>query len=165
MHVRFARRPGWVGAVLSVLLLSSLGCSLGGATGAAATTAPSQGRSATPTPQAGQSAAPGSCTNPLYPVVQGATYSYQTTSTLGGSTYTKTISAVRPDGFTVVEDFKIGKTVTREWKCTSEGLVSLAPVGGSSASVTSQSTNITLDTTANTGVTFPTAVSPGQTWT
>lgn len=165
MSAPTTRDSRWVGAVLSVLILSSLACSLGGPTGAVATTAPSQGSSATPTPQAGQPAAPGSCTNPLYPVVQGAAYSYQTTSTLGGSTYTKTISAVRPDGFTVFEDFKIGKTETKEWKCTTGGLVSLAPVGGSSASVSSQSSKITLKTATETGVTLPSSISAGQTWT
>lgn len=70
-------------------------------------------------------------------MVQGATYNYKTTSSLGGSSYTKTITAVRPDGFTVTEQFPNSTNLTKEWGCTSDGPVSLAPIGGDSATVAS----------------------------
>jgi hypothetical protein len=98
-------------------------------------------------------------------VVQGATYNYKTTSTLGGSSYTRTVSDVAADGFTVTEAFANNKTLTKKWGCTSAGLVSLSPVTGDSASVNSDTTKTTIDTTTNTGVTLPTTITPGQTWT
>ncbi len=166
MSVRKTRTQAGL-AVLVMLITASLACSLGtSSTAPTADSGQSNSSSPTDTPAAQQAgSAPGSCKNPLYPVVEGATYSYTTTSQLGGTSYTKTVSAVQSDGFTVTEVFKTGTTQTREWKCTADGLVSLAPVGGSSDTVTSPSTNVTLSSTTNTGVTFPTAVTQGQTWT
>lgn len=158
------------GFLLSLTVFSGLALALAACGGsptplpstAGPSTEPAVVPSETPAVQASASSL---CSNALYPVVQGATYSYNTTSSLGGGAYVKTITSVRSDGFTVTEEFNTSVKVTNEWSCAADGLVSLTPVSGSSASVNTQSMATDVKTTGHTGVTLPTHIAPGSTWT
>jgi hypothetical protein len=102
----------------------------------------------------------GQCANPYYPVREGATWSYQGTSSLTEPyTFTDTISSVRADGFTLTTEFD-GLTRTQEWACKPEGILAIEMGGG----LTTSQTNLTVETQSASGVTFPAEIEAGDTW-
>ena len=112
-----------------------------------------------------QNAAADLCANSLVPVKQGATWTYKNTGVTSNTmTGTATISAVRPDGFTVSTNID-GMAASHEWKCTGAGM-------SSPTLSTIQTTfdtplpgiNGYINTYDPTGVMLPANPQQGQTW-
>lgn len=100
------------------------------------------------------------CDNPYYPVREGSTWNYQSTSTVADNySFTDTITSVREDGYTLTSEFE-GLTRTQEWSCTPEGLVALEMGGGLSTA----GSNLVIESQSASGVTYPTEMNPGDTW-
>lgn len=107
----------------------------------------------------------GLCSNAYYPVVLGATWTYNVSGApTGDFTYTDTITDVRADGFTLTSSFPDGLTRTQEWACTPDGLVALEFGGGSAAALSGSGMTMTLNTTNVTGVTLPSDLAVGSSW-
>ena len=124
------------------------------------TAAPPTATVAGTTPTAEQ----GLCTNPYYPVHQGATWTYKSTGGPGGEySFTDTISSVRQDGFTL--STQIGDiTRSQEWTCSEQGLTALQLGGAPAAMLNSQNIQLNLNVSNITGVTFPSQINPGDQW-
>ncbi len=106
----------------------------------------------------------GTCANALYPVVQGATWTYTVNGGPNGSfTYTDTITEVRADGFTVTSQFS-DVSRTQEWKCTPDGLLALSVDGGNAAGLSTQGLKADFTTSGATGITLPSTVPSGMKW-
>lgn len=148
---------------LTLLLLSSLACSLGKQPPAAPVEPPSQppASAVPPTPTA---AATTQCQNPYYyPVVEGASWNYQLSDASGSnSTFTRTITAVREDGFDEQDVFSVGTTRQGSWACQNGNLTALTPTFGASVSATDMQFNFTIE--SNSGISFPANPQPGQGW-
>lgn len=116
-----------------------------------------------PTPQ---TASGGLCDNILFPIKQGASWTYLNTGSPSGDfTYTDTITELRTDGFTLTSQFT-GLTRTQEWQCTPEGLKALQLGGaGSAANISTQGTSAEFTTKEVTGISLPKEVTPGLQWT
>jgi hypothetical protein len=114
--------------------------------------------SATPTPTVT------ACTNPYYPVVEGAQWTYSLSGITSGS-FKHSIIAVRPDGFTDQDVFDSGATRTGEWKCEDGALSALSPAESLSAMIQTEGMTASYTTTSSTGVTLPAIITPGTAWT
>lgn len=153
--------------VLALLVAGSLaGCTMGAAAPTAAPTLPpTRAPTEPPTPEA--SATPesrGGCDNPLFPVVNGATWTYAGTGGPAGAySYTDTITDVRADGFTITSKFDDNLTKAQEWACKPEGLVALQLPGGAAA-ITTKQFQATFETSNVQGVTIPASVAAGDKW-
>lgn len=131
------------------------------------TTAPESGGQAEateeappPATEAPSNGGTGPCANPYYPVREGATWSYQGTSSLTEPyTFTDSITSLRADGFTLTTEFD-GLTRTQEWACKPEGILAIEMGGG----LTTSQTNLTVETQSASGVTFPAEINAGDTW-
>lgn len=149
---------GW-----SFVLIILIGCSLGTAAPTAtqqpaSTQAPTVAATEPPT---NTSNTAGQCENQYYPVREGATWSYASTGgPTGPYSYTDSIGAVRPDGYTLTSQFK-DLTRTQEWACKPEGLVALQ-LGG--AALVAQKIKLQIDTQNASGVSFPTRINTGDAW-
>lgn len=99
----------------------------------------------------------GLCANPYYPVAPGASYTYKVTGT-HPRIQTHTITGISEDGFTekVVQVFA---TTTYEWICLPEGLVNTRE-----GVMITDTDNVQTSSEVN-GVTIPTSISIGDTWT
>ena len=108
----------------------------------------------------------GSCANPLWPVVSGAYWSYESNdSVLGQYTFTSTVTEVGTDGFGLTNEYSTGVTAAQAWQCQAGNLISLSVGGGTAATLsTDNGTNAHTETTGNSGVTLPALVSPGDAW-
>lgn len=104
----------------------------------------------------------GQCQNPYYPIVQGASRQYQLSGTTSG-TFTRTITAVRADGFDDQDVFSAGTTRTGSYACQNGNLVSLTPSSGPTVSTAEMQANFTIE--SNEGISLPANPQPGQTWT
>ena len=101
------------------------------------------------------------CSNAYYPVQEDSTWSYKSTgSPAGDYSYTDTVTAVRPDGFTLTSKFD-KLTRTQEWSCKPEGLVALQ-LGG--AALNSQNVKMDVQTQNVSGVTYPKEINSGDEW-
>jgi len=125
----------------------------------AAALAPSAG-----TPENDNPAAGGPCANPLYPVVEGATWTYKFSNAALGE-FTRSIIQVSADGFNDQDVFTLGVTRKGEWKCNNGALTALQPSGNPSASVQGEDISADFKTTSWDGVTLPAALKAGDTWT
>src|SRR5688572_14987634 len=106
----------------------------------------------------------GLCANAYYPVREGATWSYKSTSGPAGDfSFTDTITSVREDGFTLTTQFD-DVTRTQEWACRPEGLVALQLGGPSAATITTQDVKLNLTVNNVSGVTFPSEITTGNEW-
>lgn len=105
------------------------------------------------------------CDNPLYPVSQGASWTYLSTGSPSGDfSYTDTIVEVRADGFTLSTEFT-GLVRTQEWDCEPGGLKALEMSGtGAAASISTQGTTAGFTSSDVTGVTLPKEITPGMQW-
>ncbi len=154
---------------LTVLLLAALACSFpasGGEQPVEWGSPPPTGNDqpTIPSPQPPVQRNP--CDNPYFPVKQGATWNYTSTSESSGTfTYTDTVTSVRADGFTLTGQIG-GVNRTQEWSCKPEGLLALQLGGaGPSAAVTASGVNAQLTTSNVQGVTIPADPQPGAQWT
>ena len=147
--------------ICSVFLLISLAaCSASNSQTTPTAEPPTQGTSPQPT-----SSVSGLCSNPLYPVIQGATWTYSNTGSPAGSfTYTDTITSVRPDGFTLTTQFT-DLTRTQEWACKQEGLQALQLGGANSAAITTQGLSAEFTSSNVTGITLPANITSAMQWT
>jgi hypothetical protein len=118
---------------------------------------------ATPGAQAGG----GLCENQYQPVVEGAAYSRRSTSSLGGSSYTATITNVTPSGFNLERSGTLASgrtyTSTEVWKCTEEGLAQFL-TEDLAAVYTGANGSVTVTMISNEGVTLPKSIQPGDDW-
>jgi hypothetical protein len=123
----------------------------------------------TPEPTPTETAQPqvedlGPCSNPLYPVKPGATWTYKSAGSLSGDySFTDTITALRDDGFTLTSQFE-NLSIAQEWACKPEGLASLTFGGGIAAGISTSGVKMDLTTTNVQGVILPKAVNPGDQW-
>ncbi len=105
----------------------------------------------------------GACQNVYYPVVQGASWQYQL-SGVTNDTFTRTISAVRADGFDDQDTFSAGTTRTASWACQDGNIIALTPSSeGPTVSAADMQFDFTVE--SNDGISFPANPQPGQTWT
>jgi hypothetical protein len=147
---------------LSLLLLLFLAACAGGQ---ADTGGDQQGGLQEPPTEEPTAEPPSLCSNEYYPVVEGASWTYNVTGApTGDYTFTDTITEVRADGFTLTSSFPDGLTRTQEWSCTSEGLVSLDFGGGAAAGLTGSGIDAVFTTSDVTGVTLPADLAVGSTW-
>jgi len=100
----------------------------------------------------------GPCGNPYYPVAEGISHTYKSSS----GTITSTITSVHDAGFTVTHNIA-GSTQIHEWECSPEGLVDLSNPIGDELKVIGEGITITGKGSA-TGVTIPASISAGDTW-
>jgi hypothetical protein len=106
----------------------------------------------------------GLCSNPLYPVETGATWTYNSTGSLSGNfSFTDTITEVREDGFTL-ESRLDGSTLTQEWACRPEGLASLTFGAGATGGLSTSGVQMNLTTTDVQGVILPKTIGVGDQW-
>ena len=106
----------------------------------------------------------GLCANEYYPVSNGASWSYQgTSSETEDYVFSNTITAVRDDGFTVTVEFD-EVTLVQEWSCTSDGILALDMGGGAAGTLTTDNVNLIMDTQNSSGITYPKEITPGKTW-
>lgn len=102
----------------------------------------------------------GLCANAYYPVREGATWGYSSTSSAAPSySYTDTITSVYANSFTLTSQYD-NLTRTQEWSCTDEGISAVSLGGGVSTSMS----NLVIETQSASGVTYPVTISPGDTW-
>lgn len=110
------------------------------------------------------SGASGTCDNALYPVKQGATWTYASVGGPNGSlNYTDTITDVRADGFTLTSQYADTQR-GQEWNCHSDGLQALQIGGGSAAGISTQGITADFSTLEVTGVSLPREISQGTQW-
>jgi hypothetical protein len=100
----------------------------------------------------------GPCGNPYYPVAEGISHIYKSSS----GTITSTITGVHEAGFTVTYNID-GSTQIHEWECLPEGLIDLSNPIGDELKVMGDGITITGKGSA-TGVTIPASISAGDTW-
>jgi hypothetical protein len=115
-----------------------------------------------PTPVPPEPASAGSCQNPYYPVVAGASWTYQMSGPVG-DTFTRSIVNVRENGFDDQDVFSAGVTRQGSWECREGNLISLTPASGPSVAAAGMQMNATVE--SNTGLTFPADPRPGMEWT
>ncbi len=108
----------------------------------------------------------GLCANSLIPVKTGATWNYANDAgTSNAGTFSATITAVRPDGFTVATKFDDSSSIDQQWSCTSDGLVAESLGAGQNAlSMSAAGINAKLNTATPTGITLPPNVQTGDKW-
>lgn len=122
-------------------------------------------QSQTAQPADGNSASVGLCDNVLYPVKQGASWSYFSTGSPSGDFfYTDTISEVRVDGFTLGTQFT-NLTRAQAWICEPGGLKALE-IGatGAAASISTQGTTAEFTSSDVKGLSLPREVTSGMQW-
>ncbi len=169
--------------VLSVFILVSLACSLGGEIPAQGGQAPSQSGeptleappAASPTAQSPATIAPpaattaptepaaSQCQNPYFPVAQGASWEYQL-SGMSSGTFVRSIPSIRENGFEDQDIFSAGTTRQGNWECQQGNLISLTPASGGAA-VLAEGVQATYTVESSAGVSFPADPQPGHEWT
>ena len=166
------RKPIFIVGIL-VLLLALTSCSLPG-TGSEVETvstdepAPAEegsGEDSVVVPELGMPVVgAGLCANAYYPVREGATWNYTgTNSEVGEYSWTDTITETSDNGFTLTSQFD-DLTRTQSWECRPEGLLTLQLGGGPAGSITSNQTQLNLETQNVTGVTYPVVINAGDQW-
>jgi len=152
----------------SVLVLAVLACSLGSQAGPEPTDVPSEPQNPVePQTTVSSSAVEGACTNPYFPAVLNASWTYKSSGTSKGEyLFTDVVAEVRADGFTISTDFG-DTTKVNEWSCSPEGLQVYQTGGGDqSAGLSINSGQFQLDATIlnASGVTLPVTIDPGNQW-
>ena len=106
----------------------------------------------------------GACANRYFPVVQGATWTYESKGSPAGTyQFTDTVSTVQSDGFTLTS--KYGNDLRmEEWKCSAAGLVVLRLGGPAIATLKSQDMNFDFEFKNVQGLSIPVQIKPNDTW-
>jgi len=110
----------------------------------------------------------GLCANLYFPVVNGATWTYAVSGApIQDFSYTDTVTNATADGFTLSTTFALegGLQRTQAWGCQTDGLVALEYTGGSSGALTAEGLVAEFNTTAVSGLTIPSNLAVGSTWT
>jgi len=126
------------------------------------TSRPSPTAAPTATPVPPEPASAGPCQNPYYPVVAGASWTYQMSGPNGSDTFTHSIVNVRENGFDDQDVFSAGVTRRGSWECREGNLINLTPASGPSVAAAGMQMNFTVE--SNTGLTFPADPRPGMEW-
>jgi hypothetical protein len=106
----------------------------------------------------------GGCANPLFPVADGATWSYTLSGGPAGPvSYTSTVTGIDTGGFELTQAFT-SLTVKQRWSCK-DGALAALDFGGPSASLVTQGSQATFTTVSQEGVTLPAQVAAGDEWT
>lgn len=117
---------------------------------------------ATPADQNLPTSGVGQCRDPYHPIIQGASWQYQR-SGISNDVFTRTITAVRADGFDEEYTFSVG-TMTASWACQNGNLIALTPsYGGLGVNIAIAQVDFIVE--SNDGITFPADPQPGQMWT
>lgn len=104
------------------------------------------------------------CDNPLFPVNQGASWTYFNSGGPNGDfTYSDTITHILPDGFLLTSQFPT-LSLTQNWICTPEGYIAQQLGGGTTASVSMQNMISDFKTLQVSGLSLPRIVTPGMQW-
>lgn len=104
------------------------------------------------------------CSNNLFPVKQGATWTYSSTGGPNGDfNFTDTITEIRADGFTLTSQ-PPNLSYKQEWLCTTDGLSVLQLSGGTTGSISTQNITAQFTTLQTTGVSLPRDITPGMKW-
>jgi hypothetical protein len=104
------------------------------------------------------------CDNSLYPSAQGATWVYTSIGAPGGAfIYANSITQKWEDGFTLTTQFA-NQTLTQEWACLPDGLVTQQLSGGSTAEISMQDMTTHLKTSEVNGESIPKNITPGMQW-
>jgi hypothetical protein len=143
---------------------SMLACSLAGSGTPAPTESPTgTQQAATEVPTTG-AASSEECDNPLYPVVEGASWQYGgTNAATGDYSFTHTFVEIHADGFTEQDVWDSGLVRTGQWSCDGGNLKALE-LGGGAGTVSTSSISFVADSTTSEGVTLPATVNAGDTW-
>jgi len=149
----------FAGAILLVATLTA--CGLGAGSPTAIPVEPGA-TPAVPLP----TAQPGDlCANEYFAVKNNATYTYSSTGSPSGPyTFTRTITNVRADGFTVSTQVK-DKTYTQEWACKPEGLTAVQLGATDAPSMLAFEKFTDLQGSNISGVNLPPSLVPGAEWT
>lgn len=106
----------------------------------------------------------GLCDNPVYPILQGASWAYINSGGPNGTfAYGDTISEVRADGFTLTTQIA-NLTRTQEWVCEAGGLKALELGGGTTTSITAQGFTAEFTTLNATGISLPKDILSNMQW-
>jgi len=112
----------------------------------------------------GNTTVTGVCANDYYPIVQGATWAYESTgSPAGDYKFTDTVSSVKSDGFSLTSQFG-DQTHNQEWSCKDEGLAAMQLGMPAIAIFHSQDMDFTFNVKKVDGVTYPLEMNPGAEW-
>lgn len=147
-------------AGLLLLVFSLSACSLGAATPAAV---PTEAGAAplVPLPTVKPSEP---CANEYFPVKQGATYAYSSTGSPSGPyTFSRAVTNVRADGFTLTTQVK-GIEIVQEWACKPEGLTAAQMSGTDATSILAFEKFAELTSSNVSGVILPPVIAPGAEW-
>ena len=118
----------------------------------------------TPTQPTATPIGTGLCANTLAPVKAGATWTYRNTGgPVSPSTFTTTITEVRPDGFSTSTKLADTGTAEQDWACKPEGLVALG-TGPTGLALSLQGIKVDLTVSNVSGVTLPAKVEAGMQW-
>ncbi|GAB4546672.1 MAG: hypothetical protein Fur002_21920 [Anaerolineales bacterium] len=121
--------------------------------------------SACTTSRAFSSGESGACDNPLFPIKQGAIWSYASAGGPNGSfSYSDSIASVNADGFTLASKFSDGQTHIQEWRCLSDGLQALQIGGASAAGISTQGMTADFTVIEAQGLSLPREITPGMKW-
>jgi hypothetical protein len=160
---------------VAALLAGPLACSFAGAV-PTATPTPSADQAPGPTATAGDEAvaltsteAPaettsGECSNPYYPVVEGASWQYSGSNAQSGPfSFTRAFAEIHSDGFTDQDTWDNGLTRTGEWSCEDGNLKALS-AGAGAGTVSTSNLSFVADSTTSEGVTLPAQIGAGDSW-
>ena len=112
----------------------------------------------------GNTTVTGTCANEYYPVLQGATWTYESTGGPAGDyRFTDTISVVKDGGFTLTSQFG-DLAYTQDWNCLEEGLSARQPGGSIAAILRTQDLTFPFEVKQMDGVTLPSALVIGDEW-
>jgi len=152
----------------SALMLTAQGCGAGATpipTAAVATQRPVS--SAAPTATETATATPFisvACQNPLYPIVEGATWQYVGHDSINGDfTFDRTFSEIHADGFTEQDLWSSGLTRTARWTCENGNLKAL-DLGTSAGTVSTTNMQLVADSVVSDGKMLPAMINVGDTW-
>lgn len=112
----------------------------------------------------GNTTVTGTCANEYYPVLQGATWTYESTGGPAGDyRFTDTISAAKNGSFTLTSQYG-DLTYIQDWNCLEEGLSSRQPAGSIAAILRTQDLTFPFEVKQVDGVTLPPALTIGDEW-
>ena len=112
----------------------------------------------------GNTTVTGTCANEYYPVLQGATWTYESTGGPAGDyRFTDTISAAKNGSFTMTSQYG-DLTYTQDWNCLEEGLSARQPDGSIAAILRTQDLTFPFEVKQVDGVTLPSALAIGDEW-
>ncbi len=143
--------------ITAILILS--GCNLPSATPAPDASSSSEGVS-----EASPEVILDACTNPYFPVINGATWNYTSTGGIGGDfSHTASISEVADTSFMMNDVFSTGTLANVQWNCEDGNLGALNT--GQSGAVGASGVTTEINSASASGYTIPASFAEGQTWT